>query len=56
MVNNGENKAQLIVGGNRNTTFAGGIKGEGIITKEKNGNMNLGGDNSKFTGDVFYNG
>lgn len=56
MVNNGENKAQLIVGGNRTTTFNGGIQGEGIITKENNGNMNLAGDNSKFTGDVFYNG
>lgn len=56
MANNGDKTAELIIAGNKNTTFNGGIQGEGIISKKNNGNMNLGGDNSKFTGDVFYDG
>lgn len=55
MVNDGDKVAQLIVNGNRNTTFKGGIKGEGIITKEGLGNLNLAGNNKDFTGSVFYN-
>ncbi len=56
MVNKDGQTAELTVNGSRTTTFEGGIKGEGLITKDGIGNMNLGGNNSEFTGDVVFNG
>ncbi len=49
-------KATLAVNGSKNTIIESGIAGNGEITKNDAGIMKLGGDNSKFTGDVYLNG
>lgn len=56
MVNNGDNIAQLTFNGPKSITVNGGIQGEGQIFKEGTGNLVLAGNNSGFTGDIFYNG
>lgn len=55
MVNNGDNIAKLTFKGSKAININDGIKGEGIITKEETGAVNLGGDNSQFTGDIYLN-
>lgn len=49
-------KATLTVNGSKNTIVESGIAGNGDITKNDAGVLKLGGDNSKFTGDVYLNG
>ncbi len=56
MVNSDDKVASLTFNGSKNTTLNGGISGEGVITKEDSGVLYLNGDNSKYTGDVNYNG
>ncbi len=56
MVNNGDNVAEVTFNASKNITLNGGIKGEGIVTKNGTGDLVLAGNNSQFTGDVHYNG
>lgn len=56
MVNNGDKVAELTFNASKTITLNGGIKGEGVVTKNGVGNLVLNGDNSQYTGDVHYNG
>lgn len=49
------NNATLDFTGSGTTNILSGIKGSGTITKNENGNLNLGGQNNQYTGNFTFN-
>ncbi|MDE6138795.1 MAG: hypothetical protein K2F57_04925, partial [Candidatus Gastranaerophilales bacterium] len=56
MENLDEDMAVVTFDGSKTITLNGGIAGNGLVVKNGTGTLVLAGDNSKYTGNVFFNG